>query len=93
MWAEGGAASAREKRSVFATRSRSAHPKNKTARGRLPAGGLHPILRSILSKDPLRRLRALGSSPGKAKSELFRPTLIPFCDHRDLVHGSASDDV
>src|SRR5437762_1389363 len=27
------------------------------------------------------------------KSRLFRPTLIPFCEHRDLVHCSASDDV
>src|SRR5579864_955778 len=36
---------------------------------------------------------ALGSSPGSAKSRLFRPTLIPFCEHRDLVHCSASDDV
>src|SRR5258708_7439359 len=32
-------------------------------------------------------------SPGNAKSRLFRPTLIPFCEHRDLVHCSASDDV
>ena len=27
------------------------------------------------------------------KSRLFRPTLIPCCEHRDLVHCSASDDV
>src|SRR5262249_51653076 len=58
--------------------------------GRRFDGRLSPLLSR---KDALRGLQALGSSTGNAKSRLFRPPLIPFCEHRDLVHCSASDDV